>query len=76
MVLCEKVGRAIVVFMAITARQCAGAHRNIGAGFSKVRALTLDSCWTSRLLALLKAVTGAASNEFWEGNLGDAEKLT
>ena len=56
--------------------QCAGAHRNISAVFSKVRALTLDTCWNSRLLSLLKAVTGAASNEFWEGNLGDIQKPT
>lgn len=56
--------------------QCSGAHRNLGTDFSKVRSLKIDSCWTSTLVSMIKAMSGATSNEFWEADLGSFEKIT
>ncbi|TKC46594.1 hypothetical protein EI555_017818 [Monodon monoceros] len=55
---------------------CAGEHRGLGAGISKVRSLKMDrKVWTETLIELFLQLGNAAGNRFWAANVPPSEAL-
>ncbi|XP_016336823.1 arf-GAP with Rho-GAP domain, ANK repeat and PH domain-containing protein 2 [Sinocyclocheilus anshuiensis] len=60
----------------VICKNCAGQHRFLGPGISKVRSMKLDSSiWTNELIELVLDVGNKNSNSFWEANLHPEEEL-
>uniref|UniRef100_A0A8C2CMX0 ArfGAP with RhoGAP domain, ankyrin repeat and PH domain 2 n=1 Tax=Cyprinus carpio TaxID=7962 RepID=A0A8C2CMX0_CYPCA len=60
----------------VICKNCAGQHRSLGPGISKVRSMKLDSSiWTNELIELFLDVGNKNSNSFWEANLPPEEEL-
>ncbi|XP_026123802.1 arf-GAP with Rho-GAP domain, ANK repeat and PH domain-containing protein 2-like [Carassius auratus] len=60
----------------VICKNCAGQHRFLGPGISKVRSMKLDSSiWTNELIELFLDVGNKNSNSFWEANLPPEEEL-
>ncbi|XP_058637762.1 arf-GAP with Rho-GAP domain, ANK repeat and PH domain-containing protein 2 isoform X2 [Onychostoma macrolepis] len=60
----------------VICKNCAGQHRSLGPGISKVRSMKLDSSiWTNELIELFLDVGNKNSNSFWEANLSPEEEL-
>ncbi|XP_016421118.1 arf-GAP with Rho-GAP domain, ANK repeat and PH domain-containing protein 2-like isoform X2 [Sinocyclocheilus rhinocerous] len=60
----------------VICKNCAGQHRFLGPGISKVRSMKLDSSiWTNELIELVLDVGNKNSNSFWEANLPPEEEL-
>ncbi|XP_016112302.1 arf-GAP with Rho-GAP domain, ANK repeat and PH domain-containing protein 2-like [Sinocyclocheilus grahami] len=60
----------------VICKNCAGQHRFLGPGISKVRSMKLDSSiWTNELIELFLDVGNTNSNSFWEANLPPEDKL-
>ncbi|XP_064000121.1 arf-GAP with Rho-GAP domain, ANK repeat and PH domain-containing protein 1 [Pogoniulus pusillus] len=57
--------------------RCAGEHRGLGPGISKVRSLKLDrKVWTEELVQLFQQLGNAVANQFWAANLPASEAIT
>uniref|UniRef100_A0A673IUL9 Arf-GAP with Rho-GAP domain, ANK repeat and PH domain-containing protein 2-like n=1 Tax=Sinocyclocheilus rhinocerous TaxID=307959 RepID=A0A673IUL9_9TELE len=60
----------------VICKNCAGQHRFLGPGISKVRSMKLDSSiWTNELIEVPIYVGNKNSNSFWEANLPPEEEL-
>uniref|UniRef100_A0A8D0QP36 ArfGAP with RhoGAP domain, ankyrin repeat and PH domain 1 n=1 Tax=Sus scrofa TaxID=9823 RepID=A0A8D0QP36_PIG len=60
----------------VICKRCAGAHRGLGAGVSKVRSLKMDrKVWTEVLIELFLQLGNAAGNHFWAANVPPSEAL-
>uniref|UniRef100_A0A9J8B555 ArfGAP with RhoGAP domain, ankyrin repeat and PH domain 2 n=1 Tax=Cyprinus carpio carpio TaxID=630221 RepID=A0A9J8B555_CYPCA len=60
----------------VICKNCAGQHRSLSPGISKVRSMKLDSSiWTNELIELFLDVGNKNSNSFWEANLPPEEEL-
>ncbi|XP_016142739.1 arf-GAP with Rho-GAP domain, ANK repeat and PH domain-containing protein 2 [Sinocyclocheilus grahami] len=60
----------------VICKNCAGQHRFLGPGISKVRSMKLDSSiWTNELIELFLDIGNKNSNSFWEANLPPEEEL-
>ncbi|XP_043100575.1 arf-GAP with Rho-GAP domain, ANK repeat and PH domain-containing protein 2 isoform X2 [Puntigrus tetrazona] len=60
----------------VICKNCAGQHRFLGPGISKVRSMKLDSSiWTNELIELFLDVGNKNSNSFWEANLPPEQEL-
>uniref|UniRef100_A0A8C2H1C4 ArfGAP with RhoGAP domain, ankyrin repeat and PH domain 2 n=1 Tax=Cyprinus carpio TaxID=7962 RepID=A0A8C2H1C4_CYPCA len=60
----------------VICKNCAGHHRFLGPGISKVRSMKLDSSiWTNELIELFLDVGNKNSNSFWEANLPPEDEL-
>ncbi|XP_052457293.1 arf-GAP with Rho-GAP domain, ANK repeat and PH domain-containing protein 2 [Carassius gibelio] len=60
----------------VICKNCAGQHRFLGPGISKVRSMKLDSSiWTNELIELFLDVGNKNSNSFWEANLPPEDEL-
>ncbi|TRY82780.1 hypothetical protein DNTS_031985 [Danionella cerebrum] len=60
----------------VICKNCAGQHRFLGSGISKVRSMKLDSSiWSNELIELFLEVGNQRSNSFWVANLPPVEEL-
>ncbi|XP_054555492.1 arf-GAP with Rho-GAP domain, ANK repeat and PH domain-containing protein 1 isoform X1 [Talpa occidentalis] len=60
----------------VICKRCAGEHRGLGAGISKVRSLKMDrKVWTETLIELFLQLGNSASNHFWAANVPPSEAL-
>ncbi|XP_061057277.1 arf-GAP with Rho-GAP domain, ANK repeat and PH domain-containing protein 1 isoform X2 [Eubalaena glacialis] len=60
----------------VICKRCAGEHRGLGAGVSKVRSLKMDrKVWTETLIELFLQLGNAAGNHFWAANVPPSEAL-
>lgn len=60
----------------VMCKRCAGEHRGLGAGVSKVRSLKMDrKVWTETLIQLFLHLGNGAGNRFWAANVPPSEAL-
>ncbi|XP_009301838.1 arf-GAP with Rho-GAP domain, ANK repeat and PH domain-containing protein 2 isoform X1 [Danio rerio] len=60
----------------VICKNCAGQHRFLGPGISKVRSMKLDSSiWTNELIELFLEVGNKNSNSLWVANLPPEDEL-
>ncbi|XP_027629865.1 arf-GAP with Rho-GAP domain, ANK repeat and PH domain-containing protein 1 [Tupaia chinensis] len=60
----------------VICKRCAGEHRGLGAGVSKVRSLKMDrKVWTETLIELFLQLGNGAGNHFWAANVPPSEAL-
>lgn len=60
----------------VICKQCAGQHRALGSGISKVQSLKLDtSVWTNEIVQLFIVLGNDRANCFWAGALPPGEGL-
>lgn len=60
----------------VICKRCAGEHRGLGAGISKVRSLKMDrKVWTETLIQLFLQLGNGAGNHFWAANVPPSEAL-
>ncbi|XP_075402343.1 arf-GAP with Rho-GAP domain, ANK repeat and PH domain-containing protein 1 isoform X3 [Tenrec ecaudatus] len=60
----------------VICKRCAGEHRGLGAGISKVRSLKMDrKVWTETLIELFLQLGNGAGNHFWAANVPPSEAL-
>ncbi|XP_062052653.1 arf-GAP with Rho-GAP domain, ANK repeat and PH domain-containing protein 1 isoform X3 [Lepus europaeus] len=60
----------------VICKRCAGEHRGLGAGVSKVRSLKMDrKVWTETLIQLFLHLGNGAGNRFWAANVPPSEAL-
>ncbi|KAF6102079.1 ArfGAP with RhoGAP domain, ankyrin repeat and PH domain 1 [Phyllostomus discolor] len=60
----------------VICKRCAGEHRGMGAGISKVRSLKMDrKVWTETLIELFLQLGNGAGNHFWAASVPPSEAL-
>uniref|UniRef100_A0A452TYW8 ArfGAP with RhoGAP domain, ankyrin repeat and PH domain 1 n=1 Tax=Ursus maritimus TaxID=29073 RepID=A0A452TYW8_URSMA len=60
----------------VICKRCAGEHRGLGAGVSKVRSLKMDrKVWTETLIELFLQLGNGTGNRFWAANVPPSEAL-
>lgn len=60
----------------VICKRCAGEHRGLGAGVSKVRSLKMDrKVWTETLIQLFLQLGNGPGNHFWAANVPPSEAL-
>lgn len=60
----------------VMCKQCAGEHRALGPGISKVRSLKMDNkVWTEQLIKLLQTLGNGRANRFWGANVPPSEAV-
>ncbi|KAM3837824.1 LOW QUALITY PROTEIN: arf-GAP with Rho-GAP domain, ANK repeat and PH domain-containing protein 1, partial [Vipera latastei] len=61
----------------VICKQCAGEHRGLGPGVTKVRSLKMDKkVWTEELIELFLQIGNAVANQFWAANVPPSEMIT
>ncbi|KAM6094429.1 arf-GAP with Rho-GAP domain, ANK repeat and PH domain-containing protein 1 isoform 2-T3 [Chlamydotis macqueenii] len=61
----------------VICKRCAGEHRGLGPGVTKVRSLKMDrKVWTEELIELFHQLGNAAANQFWAANVPPSEAIT
>ncbi|NWS09744.1 ARAP1 protein, partial [Pachyramphus minor] len=60
----------------VICKRCAGEHRALGPGITKVRSLKMDrKVWTEELIKLFQQFGNAMANEFWAANVPPSEAI-
>ncbi|KAM6288946.1 arf-GAP with Rho-GAP domain, ANK repeat and PH domain-containing protein 1, partial [Aegotheles albertisi] len=60
----------------VICKRCAGEHRALGPGITKVRSLKMDrKVWTEELIQLFQQVGNAVANGFWGANVPPSEAI-
>ncbi|XP_069737777.1 arf-GAP with Rho-GAP domain, ANK repeat and PH domain-containing protein 1 isoform X2 [Phaenicophaeus curvirostris] len=60
----------------VICKRCAGEHRGLGPGITKVRSLKMDrKVWTEELIELFRQVGNAVANGFWAANVPPSEAI-
>ncbi|XP_017691519.1 PREDICTED: arf-GAP with Rho-GAP domain, ANK repeat and PH domain-containing protein 1 isoform X1 [Lepidothrix coronata] len=60
----------------VICKRCAGEHRGLGPGITKVRSLKMDrKVWTEELIELFQQFGNAMANEFWAANVPPSEAI-
>ncbi|XP_029817320.1 arf-GAP with Rho-GAP domain, ANK repeat and PH domain-containing protein 1 [Manacus vitellinus] len=60
----------------VICKRCAGEHRGLGPGITKVRSLKMDrKVWTEELIKLFQQFGNAMANEFWAANVPPSEAI-
>ncbi|KAJ7320436.1 hypothetical protein JRQ81_019947 [Phrynocephalus forsythii] len=60
----------------VICKRCAGEHRGLGPGVTKVRSLKMDKkVWTEELIELFLQVGNAVANQFWAANVPPSEAI-
>ncbi|XP_070270835.1 arf-GAP with Rho-GAP domain, ANK repeat and PH domain-containing protein 3 isoform X2 [Myotis yumanensis] len=60
----------------VICKQCAGQHRALGSGISKVQSLKLDtSVWSNEIVQLFIVLGNDRANRFWAGALPPGERI-
>ncbi|KAF1650088.1 Arf-GAP with Rho-GAP domain, ANK repeat and PH domain-containing protein 1, partial [Eudyptes chrysocome] len=61
----------------VICKRCAGEHRGLGPGITKVRSLKMDrKVWTEELIELFHQIGNAVANQFWAANVPPSEAIT
>ncbi|XP_027744113.1 arf-GAP with Rho-GAP domain, ANK repeat and PH domain-containing protein 1 isoform X2 [Empidonax traillii] len=61
----------------VICKRCAGEHRGLGPGITKVRSLKMDrKVWTEELIKLFQQFGNAMANEFWAANVPPSEAIS
>ncbi|XP_078514732.1 arf-GAP with Rho-GAP domain, ANK repeat and PH domain-containing protein 1 isoform X4 [Lissotriton helveticus] len=67
---------ASVNLCVVFCKKCAGEHRSLGPGVSKVRSLKMDrKVWTEELIQLFQRISNVTANEFWAANVPPSEAI-
>ncbi|XP_069748288.1 arf-GAP with Rho-GAP domain, ANK repeat and PH domain-containing protein 1-like isoform X2 [Narcine bancroftii] len=60
----------------VMCKKCAGEHRALGPGISKVRSLKMDKkVWTQQLIQLFHSIGNRKANQFWGANVPPSEAI-
>uniref|UniRef100_A0A8B9I1H4 ArfGAP with RhoGAP domain, ankyrin repeat and PH domain 1 n=1 Tax=Anser brachyrhynchus TaxID=132585 RepID=A0A8B9I1H4_9AVES len=60
----------------VICKRCAGEHRGLGPGITKVRSLKMDrKVWTEELIELFHHIGNAVANQFWAANVPPSEAI-
>ncbi|XP_074428314.1 arf-GAP with Rho-GAP domain, ANK repeat and PH domain-containing protein 1 isoform X2 [Larus michahellis] len=60
----------------VICKRCAGEHRGLGPGITKVRSLKMDrKVWTEELIELFCQLGNAVGNRFWAANVPPSEAI-
>ncbi|NXL77679.1 ARAP1 protein, partial [Leptocoma aspasia] len=61
----------------VICKRCAGEHRGLGPGITKVRSLKLDrKVWTEELIELFQQFGNITANQFWAANVPPSEAIS
>ncbi|NXW78777.1 ARAP1 protein, partial [Hirundo rustica] len=61
----------------VICKRCAGEHRGLGPGITKVRSLKMDrKVWTEELIELFQKFGNMMANEFWAANVPPSEAIS
>ncbi|NXH39264.1 ARAP1 protein, partial [Dicaeum eximium] len=68
---------ASVNLCVVICKRCAGEHRGLGPGITKVRSLKLDrKVWTEELIELFQQFGNITANQFWAANVPPSEAIS
>ncbi|NWW21752.1 ARAP1 protein, partial [Falcunculus frontatus] len=60
----------------VICKRCAGEHRGLGPGITKVRSLKMDrKVWTEELIELFQQFGNMMANQFWAANVPPSETI-
>ncbi|NXU11748.1 ARAP1 protein, partial [Pardalotus punctatus] len=60
----------------VICKRCAGEHRGLGPGITKVRSLKMDrKVWTQELIELFQQFGNMMANQFWAANVPPSEAI-
>ncbi|NXN93287.1 ARAP1 protein, partial [Rhinopomastus cyanomelas] len=60
----------------VICQRCAGEHRGLGPGITKVRSLKMDrKVWTEELIELFHHIGNGVANSFWAANVPPSEAI-
>ncbi|NXJ22254.1 ARAP1 protein, partial [Dicrurus megarhynchus] len=60
----------------VICKRCAGEHRGLGPGITKVRSLKMDrKVWTEELIELFQQFGNMTANQFWAANVPPSEAI-
>ncbi|NXH06456.1 ARAP1 protein, partial [Loxia leucoptera] len=61
----------------VICKRCAGEHRGLGPGITKVRSLKMDrKVWTEELIELFQRFGNIMANQFWAANVPPSEAIS
>ncbi|NXO31622.1 ARAP1 protein, partial [Cisticola juncidis] len=61
----------------VICKRCAGEHRGLGPGITKVRSLKMDrKVWTEELIQLFQQFGNMMANQFWAANVPPSEAIS
>ncbi|NXQ50030.1 ARAP1 protein, partial [Catharus fuscescens] len=61
----------------VICKRCAGEHRGLGPGITKVRSLKMDrKVWTEELIELFQQFGNVTANQFWAANVPPSEAIS
>ncbi|XP_058679703.1 arf-GAP with Rho-GAP domain, ANK repeat and PH domain-containing protein 1 isoform X2 [Ammospiza caudacuta] len=61
----------------VICKRCAGEHRGLGPGITKVRSLKMDrKVWTEELIELFQRFGNLMANQFWAANVPPSEAIS
>ncbi|NWR98826.1 ARAP1 protein, partial [Motacilla alba] len=61
----------------VICKRCAGEHRGLGPGITKVRSLKMDrKVWTEELIKLFQHFGNIMANQFWAANVPPSEAIS
>uniref|UniRef100_A0A8C3MEN2 ArfGAP with RhoGAP domain, ankyrin repeat and PH domain 1 n=1 Tax=Geospiza parvula TaxID=87175 RepID=A0A8C3MEN2_GEOPR len=61
----------------VICKRCAGEHRGLGPGITKVRSLKMDRrVWTEELIELFQRFGNIMANQFWAANVPPSEAIS
>uniref|UniRef100_UPI00398EF4A6 arf-GAP with Rho-GAP domain, ANK repeat and PH domain-containing protein 1 n=1 Tax=Pristiophorus japonicus TaxID=55135 RepID=UPI00398EF4A6 len=60
----------------VMCKKCAGEHRALGPGISKVRSLKMDKkVWTEQMIQMFQCISNQKANLFWAANVPPSEAI-
>ncbi|XP_060682327.1 arf-GAP with Rho-GAP domain, ANK repeat and PH domain-containing protein 1 isoform X1 [Hemiscyllium ocellatum] len=60
----------------VICKKCAGEHRALGPGISKIRSLKMDKkVWTEQMIKMFQCVNNWKANQFWAANVPPSEAI-
>ncbi|XP_038673920.1 arf-GAP with Rho-GAP domain, ANK repeat and PH domain-containing protein 1 isoform X3 [Scyliorhinus canicula] len=60
----------------VVCKKCAGEHRALGPGISKIRSLKMDKkVWTKRMIQMFQWINNWKANQFWAANVPPSEAI-
>ncbi|NXH35485.1 ARAP1 protein, partial [Myiagra hebetior] len=73
---CPKPDWASINLCVVICKRCAGEHRGLGPGITKVRSLKMDrKVWTEELIELFQQFGNMMANQFWAANVPPSEAI-
>ncbi|XP_075270561.1 arf-GAP with Rho-GAP domain, ANK repeat and PH domain-containing protein 1 isoform X2 [Opisthocomus hoazin] len=73
---CPEPDWASINLCVVICKRCAGEHRGLGPGVTKVRSLKMDrKVWTEELIELFHQIGNAVANRFWAANVPPSEAI-